>query len=711
MLATADAALATQCWRIDAGGRCAVFASFDGGVPALIWFGPPLPRDEQLEVLASASLPNVSGGQLDPFVPLTLCPVAMTGWQGNPGIAVENDAGEHVLPELRLARVDVPDETTRVFHIEGRDAEPCVSLRIEARLEPGGLLSLASAAEAAPGYRVRWLAAATLPVPQDLERVVDHAGRWCGEFRRQETRFATGQIVRDGREGRTGHAGFPGARFLGAVTGADTGRAMGATLAWSGGHTMVAEELPDGRRYVQFGPARDSYTNVGDDAPSLLVGWSEEGENGLTAGFHAHVRGLPLRPVDRPVHYNCWEAVYFRHDLDELKEIATLAADIGAERFVLDDGWFKGRNDDTTSLGDWTVDPVKFPDGLHPLTDHVRDLGMRFGIWFEPEMISRDSDLYRAHPDWVLGPRAQPSGRNQFVLDLRRPGVTNYLFDVVSGILADYPVDYVKWDHNRMLTGGGPDQTVELYRLLARLRDAHPDVDFESCASGGGRIDYGILAHAVRVWLSDSNDALERLRMQHEAARWLPPEFVGSHVGPRVCHTSGRILPMAFRAWVAAQRHMGFEMDPRELTPEEAATLKRATAWWRENRAFLFSARQHLLHSNDPEVFAEILVDEARDRFVVFKGQAGAAASIAARRFALSGLDPDAIYAVRLIDADRVPGALNRYAATGFMHGEPVALSGRAMMYHGLPLPNGFPCSMLVVEGRRLVEGDGHASI
>jgi alpha-galactosidase len=333
---------------------------------------------------------------------------------------------------------------------------------------------------------------------------------------------------------------------------------------------MIAEEIPDGRRQLQFSVLDETLHDRPVSQPEMIVAWSEKGMNGLSRAFHTVPRSYrsnrkPKSPA-RPVHYNCWEAVYFRHSIEDLKEIASRAAELGAERFVLDDGWFKGRNDDTTSLGDWTVDEEKYPQGLAPLVDHVQALGMRFGIWFEPEMVNFESDLYRTHPDWVLGPATQPSGRNQHVLDLSRPGVADYLFDAISGILSQYPVDYVKWDHNRVLTGGRPAQTYALYQLLARLNEAFPVVEIETCASGGGRIDYGILAHTTRVWLSDSNDANERLRMQHEASRWLPPEFQGSHVGPRHCHTSGRVLPMGFRAWVAAQRHMGFEMDPRELT-------------------------------------------------------------------------------------------------------------------------------------------------
>jgi alpha-galactosidase len=686
-----------ECWRLDNGGRTAVLASFAGGVPALVWFGPPLPQAEDLETLALATVPNVSSGQLDPSVPLTLCPVATTGWQGSPGIVVRDAYGAELLFDWRVRKSSIRPDGFTCWTVETDGATGEIRLEIAASLFETGILSIEIACVREEKLRLDWLAP-TVPVPARMPRVIDHGGRWTGEFQRQENRFTLGQYVRESREGRTGHAHFPGMVFASDACGEAHGDCMAVTMPWSGGHRILAEEMPDGRRHVQCGydPATQGFKR------EMLLAVSDAGFNGLTQQMQRHIREKLSERIARPVHYNCWEAVYFRHEVEELKQIASIAADLGAERFVLDDGWFKGRNDDTTSLGDWTVDPKKFPDGLHPLVDHVTGLGLRFGIWFEPEMVNKDSDLYRAHPDWVLGPENQPAGRNQFVLDLTTPRVTDYLYDCISAILGEYPIDYVKWDHNRILTGAKPQQTIELYRLLTRLNRAFPNVDFESCASGGGRIDYGILAHATRVWLSDSNDAMERLRMQHEAARWLPPEFVGSHVGPRRCHTSGRILPIAFRAWVAAQRHMGFEMDPRELTDEEAAVLKSVTAWWKSNRDFLFSARQYLLDANDSEVFAEIHVDEGKNRFILFKGQAGSSRSIAARPLGLAGLDPDAIYEAQLINPDDVAPVLNKNAATGFMRGEKLRLSGRALIQSGMPLPNAFPATMYVVEGHRI---------
>lgn len=467
---------------------------------------------------------------------------------------------------------------------------------------------------------------------------------------------------------------------------------------------MLAEELPDGRRQLQFGHVSGAETNVGQvfETATLIATFSDSGLNGIGKAYQHDLRDRvvqwpnPFRP--RPVHYNCWEAVYFNHNLTDLTAIANKAAALGAERFVLDDGWFGRRDDDTTSLGDWNVDLSKWPDGLHPLIGHVHELGMTFGLWFEPEMVNPESDLFRAHPDWRLGPVDQVTGRNQMVLDLARADVRDYLFNAISVILTEYDIDYIKWDHNRLLPVVDAAQTRGAYMLFDSLRSAHPQVEIESCASGGGRIDAGILARTHRVWLSDSNDALERLRIQHDAALFLPSAITGSHVGPRHCHTSGRDLPMSFRAWVAAQRHMGFEMDPRELTDAEATTLTAVTAWYKENRSWMMAGSIHRLDSADPAVIAEMQIAADGSRFVVFAGQAETSVQILPRPLQLTGLDPAARYHVTLHNPDdrarhsRGPNALKS---------GPLTLTGQALMAQGLTLPAAWPATMWVVEARR----------
>ncbi|RMD93002.1 MAG: alpha-galactosidase, partial [Alphaproteobacteria bacterium] len=271
-------------------------------------------------------------------------------------------------------------------------------------------------------------------------------------------------------------------------------------------------------------------------------------------------------------------------------------------------------------------------------------------------------------------------------------------------ILSAHPIDYIKWDHNRLLPLADAAQTRGTYALIDQLRAAFPALEIESCASGGGRIDAGILSRTHRVWLSDSNDALERLRIQHEAALFLPAAVTGSHVGPRRCHTSARVLDIRFRAWVAAQRHMGFEMDPRELTGEEAAVLSEVTAWWKENRDWLMTADILRLDHADPAVIAEEQLARDGARFVVFAGRAAASAQIAPRPLRLTGLDPAARYRVSLRNRDAAP-ALSRGPVA--LKRAPLELSGAALMNRGLALPWSFPETIWVLEGMRLDPGQG----
>ena len=380
----------------------------------------------------------------------------------------------------------------------------------------------------------------------------------------------------------------------------------------------------------------------------------------------------------------------------KLEGIASLAAGLGAERFVLDDGWFGSRDDDAQSLGDWEVDLRKYPQGLAPLSEHVRAQGMSFGLWFEPEMVNQNSQTYRAHPDWVLGDQDQILGRQQMVLNMALPDVREFLFDRISKVLSEHAIEYIKWDHNRVLPLADAAQTRGTYELLDRLRKANPNVEIESCASGGGRVDFGILERTHRVWLSDSNDALERLKIQHNAALFLPMVVTGSHVGPRTCHTSGRTLDIRFRAWVAAQRHMGFEMDPRELTPEDADILRTITMWWRDNRAWMAKADILRLESADPSVIAEQQLAQDGGKFVVFAGKIATSSQILPRPLRLSSLAPEAIYRIELLNCDQAP-SLSR--GDQLIKCAPLELSGAYLMDNGLTLPWSFPETMWVVKG------------
>ena len=692
-----------QCWRLDDGRQTLVLGAERNRLAEVLYWGARLPDDEDLATLFATATLDVTGGMLDANPELSICPEATRTFPGQPGLILRDANGTPFLPKFCFAGAD---QTENTLVLRYSDQSEILTYSARFAIDPATHIIEASATlSAEEPMHLHWLSAPVFPAPQMSDEMIDFAGRWCGEFQMHHTPWSPGIRYRENRTGRTGHEHFPG--LIVPCRGATNarGEAYAFHYGWSGGHRMVAEELPDGRRQIQFGHAArvESEPRSEFQTGKLYAVYSDDGLNGCAVAFQRHLRDRvikfpdPARP--RPVHYNCWEAVYFDHKLDELKEIADLAADLGAERFVLDDGWFGQRDDDTSALADWEVDPRKYPDGLDPLIDHIKSLGMSFGIWFEPEMINPNSNTFRAHPEWALGAEDQIPGRHQQAINMALTDVQDYLFDRMSSILAAHDIEYIKWDHNRVLPMPDAAQTRGTYALLDRLRIAHPDVEIESCASGGGRIDFGILSRTHRVWLSDSNDALERLHIQHNASIFLPLAVTGSHVGPRKCHTSGRILDIRFRAWVAAQRHMGFEMDPRELTPEEAEVLRQVTHWWKINRSWMVRADILRLDSADPAVIAEQHLADGGDQFVVFAGKAQTSEQIAPRPLRLTRLSPDAMYQVQLANREDV-GRLSR-GAPALKFGT-VKVSGAYLMTHGLTLPWSFPETMWVVEGKRL---------
>ncbi|MEM1287782.1 MAG: alpha-galactosidase [Pseudomonadota bacterium] len=692
-----------RCWRLDDGRQTLVLASDRDRLPEVVYWGASLPDEENLGALQKASVIDVTGGMLDDNPDLSICPEAVRSFPGQPGLILRDNTGVPLLPKFCFRSEDrQPSALTLVFEDTTSSLTYTASFTTNRSTR---VITMRARIDATRPIHLHWFAAPVLPASQQCDDMIDFAGRWCGEFQPNRTAWSPGIRYRENRTGRTGHEHFPGLILPERGATNTQGQAYAFHYGWSGGHRMVAEELPDGRRQVQFGHAARMEHEAGrtfETAP-LFVTYSVDGLNGCAVAFQRHLRDQivvwpkPNRP--RPVHYNCWEAVYFDHKLPVLKDIAERAAALGAERFVLDDGWFGQRDDDTTSLSDWEVDPRKYPDGLGPLIEHVHGLDMSFGIWFEPEMINPESDLHRAHPEWALGSEDQTLGRQQKALNMALPEVRDFVYDRMAALLDEYPIDYIKWDHNRVLPMPDAAQTRGSYALIDRLRDAFPDVEIESCASGGGRIDFGILSRTHRVWLSDSNDALERLRIQHNAALFLPMAVTGSHVGPRRCHTSGRTLDMRFRAWVAAQRHMGFEMDPRELTDEEAAILKDVTGWWKANREWLLQADILRLDTSDPAIMAEQQLSRDGDRFVAFVGKSATSSQIAPRPLRFTRLEPQAKYRIELRNRTDAP-VLSRGKPA--LKDGPMELSGSFLQTHGITMPWSFPESMWVIEGQRI---------
>lgn len=692
----------TRTYRLDDGRQTLVLAAHADRLPVVTYWGASLPATDVLEDLHAAAIIDVTGGMLDENPDLSICPEATRSFPGQPGLILRNTDSTPLLPKFCFASEDHTNGLALTYADAANGLTLTVTFAID---DETHIITCQTTLDADRPVHLHWLAAPVMPAPQLSDEMIDVSGRWCGEFQLARTPWTAGIRLRENVTGRTGHEHFPA--LIVPCRGATNthGEAYAFHYGWSGGHRLVAEELQDGRRQIQFGHSAGSDLEPATQfqtAP-LYITYSDSGLNGCAVSFQRHLRDRvvtwPKPSAPRPVHYNCWEAVYFDHKLPVLMDIADRAAKLGAERFVLDDGWFGVRDDDTTSLADWVIDARKYPDGLTPLIDHITSLGMTFGLWFEPEMINIDSDTYRAHPEGVLGPADQVLGRQQMVLDMALPAVRDYLYERISALLRDNAIDYIKWDHNRVLPMQDAAQTRGTYALLARLHDTFPLVEIESCASGGGRIDFGIMQHTQRVWLSDSNDAKERLRIQHDAALFLPLVVTGSHVGPRHCHTSGRVLDIGFRAWVAAQRHMGFEMDPRELDDHETKVLTEVTAWWKANRHWMQRADILRLESADEAVIAEQQLSREKDRFVVFAGKAETSAQIVPRPLRLTNLDASAMYKIELINRDT---AHHLSRGTPALKTRIIELSGAFLMNRGITLPWSFPERMWVVEGAKL---------
>ena len=688
-----------QQWRIDTHEQTLVFSSLNERLPCVIYWGNRLPENENLVDLADAVAKDWGDNLLDKVSELSVLPEQSANFPGQLGSKMRSLDGR-ILSSDFIFSDHIVEENSLILIYSDESLEQTYTLTISA-FEDSNTLTLNAKIDSKKPIFMDWLSAPVIQVSQNSNEMIDYSGQWGGEFQNQITPWVTGAHLRESRSGTTSHANFPSLLIPTIGSSENSGSCYGFHYGWSGGHRMIAEQLPDGRRHVQFGNTENSDLISGNsfETAKLYISHSSNGISGIGKSFRSHVANSIIKaPKDniRSVHYNCWEAIYFDHNIDQLKEIASLASEIGAERFVLDDGWFKGRNSTNSSLGDWEVDKKKYPKGLMPLISHIHSLEMSFGLWFEPEMVSPDSNLYRQHPEWIMGHKDQVLGRGQLVLNISIKDVEDYLFEKISALLTEYPIDYIKWDHNRVLPYPDASQTRSLYLLLRRIRLAHPNLEIESCSSGGGRIDYGILEHTQRVWLSDSNDAIERLRIQHEAILWLPTSITGSHVGPKVCHTSGRELPIAFRAWVAAQRHMGFEMDPRELSSSDKTLLKAVTSWWKENRKWMRDANILRLPCIDKSVTAEIQINSIENHFVVFAGQNASSGFSSPVPLVLAGLDSMAMYNVSLHNKNHI-NSLGK--SKGGLLQKTLKLSGQFLMSHGLQLPKVFPANMMVIEG------------
>ncbi len=697
----------TQLFR--AGGTAQIVAFRGEDLPEVLHWGadPGGTGAQALSALDAAAARQVPASALDVPWPLTIVPTERDGWEGRPGIAGSID-GAPLLPGWRVVAVSF-DALGFELTAQGD------GLRLESsmRLDAAGIVHVDHRVENVGESAVALAALdATLPVPARASELLDFGGRWTRERAPQRRPAVMGSTARESRRGRTGHDA-PLLTVLGTPGFDDAaGELWAVHLAWSGDAVFRVDRLPEGRCVlgagellrpgeIVLGPG-ESFT-----APTAWFAWSDAGLDGVSERFHRSLRsrhGHPRAP--RPVVLNTWEAVYFDHTLDPLVRLADVAAEAGVERFVLDDGWFLGRRSDDAGLGDWVVDPEVWPEGLHALVAHVRERGMGFGLWVEPEMASPDSDLARAHPEWLLAPsgRTTRTWRQQHVLDLARPEAAAWVLERLDALLREYPIDYLKWDHNRDLLeavhagrAGVDAQTRAVYALLDEVRRRHPAVEIESCSSGGARVDLGILARTDRVWASDTNDPIERSRIQRWTEVLLPPELIGSHVGPAISHTTDRATTLRFRMATTLFASAGIETDITRLSADERGELAAWIAEYTRLRPLIHTGR--LLHratGDEGTSLTGVVSDDRRHGlFRLTREQTGEWAVPPALR--LPGLDPALAYRVRVVRELTAARFLDVVPVPWVADGE-VTLPGGLLETVGVRTPLLAPASALVLE-------------
>ncbi len=705
------------------GTEVSVVVDVSAGVPEIAYWGPTLnDADVVSDAWTRSQTRTVAEAGPDITTAAALVAEPASGFLGAPGLIGHRPDGTGFAPRFSLldTKTESGPSGTSGAKLSTRSADATAELELSCEVELDSsdvLICRAQVTNTGPtNYQLDGLAL-SLAVPEVATELLSFSGRWCGEYRPHRNRWEVGSTAVENRAGRTSHDRVPVVFAGTAGFGEGHGEVWGVHLGWSGNSRVNAEVTIDGSRHLQLGelllPGEmvlapgESYST-----PEAFGTYSATGASAASRRFHRHLRQRANHPGSdrpRPVGLNTWEAVYFFHDLDTLTQLADRAAEVGVERYVLDDGWFHGRRDDTAGLGDWWVDTDVWPNGLKPLIDHVTRLGLEFGIWVEPEMVNPNSELYRTHPEWVLTADGYDPvlARNQLVLDLANPEVFDYLYDHLNRLLAEHPdVRYVKWDMNRNLVHPAHDgragvhhQTQALYRLIDALRTAHPDVEIESCASGGGRADFEILKRTDRVWTSDCNDALERQMIQRGFSHLFPPEIMGAHIGPTHSHTTGRHHGLAFRAMTAIFGHLGIEWNILAANPYELDQLKSIISFYKTHRGLLHTGDVYRYDHPNASINAHgvIAADKTEAMVSITQLVTDAAARPAPMR--IDGLDPDMVYTVKRITfgGDLAPG---KNKATPPWLDEGVSATGRLLHQVGLQLPAMHPESTLLLHLR-----------
>lgn len=702
-----------------------------GGIPQVCYWGPTLGTLTASDVRAAvtSNRESLDGNAPDDHVSSTLIPLESDGWLGRPALAGHRADGTSWCPRFRCADVDLPENCRIEDGVAFVDNQPVTfsttsdgsQLALKIFVEPFEQGPLRIRAELTNlsecDYHLEELGI-SLNLPLEANEIFDTTGRWGKERTAQRRPVVLGCDLREGRHGRTGFDA-PGFTFVGPKGFSfRQGEVWGLHTAWSGNHRTWVEKSIGGQQIIAGSevlmPGEVTLSKDETYSTPWFYAVHGYGLDDAAQQVHRWFRSRKNHPqTERPVTLNVWEAVYFNHDLPKLQKLAQKAAEIGVERFVLDDGWFLGRRDDLKGLGDWYVDEDVWPDGLTPLADMVHDLGMQFGLWFEPEMINEDSNLARKHPDWIMAAQGSTDAkdlplqwRHQQVLNIAIPEAFEYVKDRVVSLVREYSIDYIKWDHNRDLIEAGNTQlggragvsaqTHAVYRLFDEIKAECPGLEIESCSSGGGRVDLEVLQHTDRFWVSDCIDPVERQEMTRWYNQVSPPELMGTHVASTESHTTGRHSTMAMRGGTALWGHFGIEWDILEATDSEMSDLKDWIAFYKLNRDFLHSSDIVRCETPDETIWLHGVVTKDKSRALFQMVTRGRSAISPRGRLRFSGLDDSRTYTIRPVIVGSEPsglvpplwfGELSQPAEDGRRYFDGITTTGSILQNSGVQTP------------------------
>lgn len=517
---------------------------------------------------------------------------------------------------------------------------------------------------------IRRLMSQQIDLPQREYKMLTLDGDWISETHVHTRPVQPGRLVNESTTGSSSNRHNPGVILMEQGTGENTGLAYGFNLLYSGSHYTAVERSPRDFVRIVSGiqpqgfcwrlPSGEMFRT-----PEAVMTVSHEGLNGVSRHFHCFVQQHILRgdwkEKPRPVLLNNWEAHFFDFTEARLLSLAKQAKAAGAELFVLDDGWFGERNSDTAGLGDYTVNRKKLPGGMEGLAQKITAMGLRFGLWFEPESVNPESELYRTHPEWALQqPGRQPAlGRHQLLLDLTRPEVRDYIVHHITHLLDHCPITYVKWDMNRHMsdlysavTPGGelPHRyMLGLYEVLDRIFTPRPHILLESCSSGGNRFDLGMLCYSAQIWASDDTDPIERLSIQEGLSYFYPPCTMGAHVSQSPHQQTLRPTPLSTRFNVAAFGALGYELDLGELSPQEKKQIAAQIEWYKKYRTTLQYGDFYRIPTRRQELISWAALSPDKKQAVILLAQKLCTAAPPADYLTVPGLQPDVRYRVTAV--------------------------------------------------------------